>query len=62
MADTKGNLRFNKTARNFNPDFARAAKLTICEAEEIVEPGVLAPDDVHLPGIYVDKVIKSSNL
>lgn len=47
-----------KAARNFNPAMAKAADVTIAEVEEIVDLGDICPDDVHLPGIYVDKVIK----
>lgn len=57
-ADRMGNLVFRKTARNYNPDVARAAKITIVEAENIVETGEIAPDEVHLPGIYVSRVVK----
>ena len=53
VADKSGNLRFNLTARNFNPAAAMAGKVCIVEVEEIVEVGELAPDDIHLPGIYV---------
>lgn len=49
---------FRKVARNFNPTMAKAAKFTIAEVEEIVDLGDIAPDEVHLPGIYVDKIIK----
>jgi len=56
--DTKGNLVFRATARNFNPDCARAGKICIAEVEELVEPGVLKPDEIHLPGIYVQRIIK----
>lgn len=59
-ADPAGNLMFRKTARNFNPDMAKAGKVTIVEVEEIVEPGTLDPDCVHLPGIYVDRIIEST--
>ncbi|WP_017549803.1 CoA transferase subunit A [Salinicoccus carnicancri] len=55
-ADTYGNLIFNKTARNFNPQCATAAKTTIVEVEELVEVGELDPDAIHLSGIYVDYV------
>lgn len=44
-------------ARNFNPDCAKAAKIAIAEVEEIVEPGALAPDEIHLPGIYVHRIV-----
>lgn len=57
-ADPEGNLAFRKTARNFNPNMATAAKMTIAEAEEIVPAGALDPDQVHTPGIYVDRVIR----
>lgn len=59
-ADTMGNLIYRKTARNFNPMMATAAKITVVEVEEIVEPGELDPDFIHTPGLYVDRVIKSS--
>ena len=50
-ADKAGNLVFNKTARNFNPDVATAGKITIVEVEELVETGSIDPDQIHLPGI-----------
>jgi 3-oxoacid CoA-transferase len=56
-ADTRGNLVFRGTARNANPDVAMAGKICIAEAEHIVEAGQLQPDEIHLPGVYVDKVI-----
>mgnify|MGYP005818723863 CR=1 FL=1 len=56
--DAAGNLAFNKTARNFNPLCAKAARLTIAEVEELVGPGELGPEEVHLPGIYVDRVVR----
>jgi len=59
-ADSMGNLMFRKTARNFNPNMATAAKITIVEAEEIVDVGTLDPDSVHTPGIYVDRVVLST--
>jgi len=59
-ADTTGNLVFRKTARNFNPDCARAARITIAEVEEIVPAGQLDPDSIHLPGIYVDRLLKET--
>src|SRR5690554_697216 len=58
--DTTGNLIFNATAQNFNPLMARAAKITIAEVEELVEPGDLKPDEVHLPGIYVQRIFQGS--
>lgn len=59
-ADTKGNLMFRGTARNSNPDCAVAAKVTLAEAEEIVEAGDFNPDHVHLPGIYVHRLIHAT--
>lgn len=55
-ADTFGNLIFNQTARNFNPLCAVAAKTTIVEVEEIVPVGEIDPDQVHLPGVYIDYI------
>lgn len=57
VADTSGNLRFNLTARNFNPAAATAGKICVVEVEKIVELGELAPDDIHLPGIYVHRIV-----
>jgi 3-oxoacid CoA-transferase subunit A len=59
-ADPAGNLMFRKTARNFNPNMATAAKVTIAEVEEIVEAGTFDPDCVHTPGIYVNRIVKST--
>jgi len=59
-ADRWGNLIFRKTARNFNPVMATAARVTIVEVEEIVEPGQLDPDGVHLPSVYVKRIVLSS--
>lgn len=56
-ADAEGNLVFRKTARNFNPVMATAAKVTVVEVEEIVAAGSLNPDCIHTPGIYVDRVV-----
>ena len=56
-ADKSGNLVFRRTARNFNPAAAMAGKITIAEVEEIVENGQIDPDDVHLPGIYVHRLV-----
>ncbi|HJF27382.1 CoA transferase subunit A [Acinetobacter bohemicus] len=56
-ADKAGNLIFRKTAQNFNPVCAMAGKVTIAEVEEIVEIGVLDPDEIHLPGIYVNRIV-----
>lgn len=57
VADTSGNLRFRLTARNFNPAAAMAGKVCVVEVEKIVEVGELAPDDIHLPGIYVHRIV-----
>ncbi|WP_110707664.1 CoA transferase subunit A [Salinicola sp. CR57] len=57
VADKAGNLRFNKTARNFNPLAAMAGRICVAEVEEIVETGALAPDDIHLPGIFVHRIV-----
>jgi 3-oxoacid CoA-transferase subunit A len=57
-ADPEGNLIYRKTARNFNPVMATAARVTIAEVEEIVEPGTLDADAIHTPGIYVSRVIQ----
>jgi 3-oxoacid CoA-transferase subunit A len=59
-ADTYGNLIFRKTAANFNPMIATAGKITVAEVEEIVEPGELDPNFIHVPGIYVDRLIKGN--
>lgn len=56
-ADKAGNLVFNKTARNFNPLAAAAGKICVAEVEEIVETGELDPDQIHLPGIYVQRLV-----
>ena len=56
-ADKSGNLQFRLTARNFNPAVAMAGKITVVEVEEIVETGAIAPDDVHLAGIYVHRLV-----
>lgn len=56
-ADKVGNLVFRKTARNFNPDCAMAGKFTIAEVEQVVEIGEIDPDDIHLPGIYINRVV-----
>ena len=56
--DRMGNLSYRKTARNYNPEMAAAARITIASVEELVEPGELDPDNVHTPGIYVQRVVK----
>lgn len=60
--DRLGNLVYRKTARNFNPMMAAAAKITVAEVEELVEPGEIDPDHVMTPGIYVQRVVVSHNL
>lgn len=60
-ADKAGNLIFRKSARNFNPVMCKAAKVTIVEAEEILEIGQLDPEQVHVPGIYVNRIVKGRN-
>ena len=57
VADMSGNLRFNKTARNFNPAAAMAGRICVVEVERIVPTGAIEPDDVHLPGIYVHRIV-----
>jgi 3-oxoacid CoA-transferase subunit A len=57
VADKSGNLRFRLTARNFNPAAAMAGRICIVEVEKIVEVGEIAPDDIHLPGIYVHRIV-----
>ncbi len=59
--DTMGNLIFKDTARNFNPMMAMAGKITIAEVEELVEPGILHPNAIHTPGIYVHRIFQGSN-
>jgi len=59
-ADRYGNLVFRKTARNFNPLAATAGKMTVVEVEEIVEVGELDPDQIHTPGIYVNRIIQGT--
>jgi 3-oxoacid CoA-transferase subunit A len=60
IADKSGNLVYNKTARNFNPNAAMAGKITIVEVEQIVETGALDPNQVHTPGIYVHRIVLNS--
>ena len=60
-ADRAGNLIFRKTARNFNPDCAVAGKITIAEVEKLVEVGELDPDEVHLSGVYVQRIVHNPN-
>ena len=57
VADKSGNLLFRKTARNFNPNVAMAGRITVVEVEKIVETGELDPDQIHLPGIFVHRIV-----
>ncbi len=57
-ADAQGNLVFRKTARNFNPDMATAGKFCVAEVEEIVPVGSIDPDHIHLPGIFVNRLVQ----
>lgn len=59
--DTKGNLIFKATARNFNPVMATAGKITIAEVEELVQPGELDPNEIHTPGIFVHRIFEGNN-
>lgn len=59
--DTFGNLWFKETARNFSPLMAMAAKITVVEVEELVEVGEIPPEDVHLPGIFVQRIFQGKN-
>ncbi|GAA0842077.1 MAG: CoA transferase subunit A [Cupriavidus sp.] len=60
-ADKAGNLVFRRTARNFNPVCAMSGKITVAEVEEIVEIGEIDPDDVHLPGIFVHRIVLNAS-
>ena len=57
-ADTKGNLIFRKTAQNFNADMAQSARCVVAEVEELVEPGQLNPNEIHIPAVYVSRIYK----
>ena len=61
IADRSGNLIYSKTARNFNPNVAMAGKISIVEVEKIVDNGELDPDQIHLPGIYVNRIVLNPN-
>src|SRR6201998_2165183 len=56
--DTEGNLVYRKTARNFNPMMATAAKVTVAEVENLIEPGTIDPDHIHTPGIFVKRIVR----
>jgi 3-oxoacid CoA-transferase A subunit len=58
--DRFGNLVYRKTTRNFNPMMAAAARMTIAEVEQLVEPGTLEPDQIHTPGIYVKRILQGA--
>jgi 3-oxoacid CoA-transferase subunit A len=60
-ADKSGNLMFRRTARNFNPNVAQAGKITVVEVEEIVDTGSFDPDQVHLPGIFVHRIVLNAH-
>jgi 3-oxoacid CoA-transferase subunit A len=59
--DTEGNLVYRKTARNFNPVMASAGRVTVAEVEELVEAGTLDPDQIHTPGIFVQRIVRGTN-
>lgn len=59
--DRYGNLVFRKTTRNFSTSMARAGKITIAEVEQLVEPGELDPDQIHVPGIYIHRIFQADN-
>lgn len=61
QGDRMGNLVYNKTSRNFNPMMAAAAKVTIAEVEDLLEPGELDPAFIHTPGVYVQRVVRCDN-
>ena len=58
--DAEGNLVYRKTARNFNPNMATAAAVTVAEVEELVEVGALDPDGIHTPGIFVQRIVQGA--
>ena len=60
-ADREGNLVYRKTARNFNPVMATAAKLTVAEVEHLVEPGEIEPDQIMTPGVFVQRIVHLKN-
>ena len=61
VGDRFGNLRFYRTARNFNPIMAMAAKITVAEVDELVDVGAIDPDDVHLPGLFVHRIFEAKD-
>jgi 3-oxoacid CoA-transferase subunit A len=60
--DTAGNLIFKGTARNFNPCMSGAATITVAEVEQLVEAGTLDPNQIHIPGIFVQRIFKDQNM
>lgn len=60
IADRHGNCVFQAAARNFNPLCAMSGRITLVEAERIVDPGEIPPDAIHLPGVYVDRIVAAS--
>jgi 3-oxoacid CoA-transferase subunit A len=58
VVDKAGNCKFHAAARNFNPPAAMAGRITVVEAEQVVEVGVLHPDEIHLPGIFVKRIVE----
>ncbi len=61
-ADTEGNLVYRKTARNFNPVMATAAKITVAQVEQIVEQGEIDPDHIHTPGVFIKRIVKPDHI
>jgi 3-oxoacid CoA-transferase subunit A len=61
-ADREGNLVYRKTARNFNPVMATAARITVAEVEHLVEPGEIDPDHIHTPGIFIQRIVRPTSL
>ena len=61
QGDQQGNLKFNKTARNFNPMMAMAGKVTIAEVEQLVPTGELDPDHIDTPGIFVQRIVQGEH-
>ena len=61
-ADREGNLVYRKTARNFNPVMATAARITVAEVEHLVEPGEIDPDHIHTPGIFIQRIVSPTSL
>lgn len=62
LGDTEGNLVYRKTARNFNPMMASAGKVTVAQVENLVAPGEIDPDNIHTPGIFVQRIVHTPNV